>query len=149
MVGVFSATWIGASMWVPRCMMPSNCCTSSPSLAWNSTTRTLRLAREGHCGMPWPQRWLRSKNCRSSVVLGMSVFARLQPIMPRRIQDRHQADHAGVALEPFPREALEGAALAGDGVEVAADVLHRRDPGGEQGAVRRVPLGEVGDRLAA
>ena len=50
---------------------------------------------------------------------------------------------------PFPREALEGAALAGDLVEVGADILDGRDAGGEQRLVRRIPLREILDRLAS
>ena len=50
---------------------------------------------------------------------------------------------------PFPREALERAALAGQLVEIAADVLDGRDAGAEQHLVRGVPLREILDRVAA
>src|SRR5262249_2085631 len=73
---------------------------------------------------------------------------RFQSIVARRIEDRDQADHAGIALVPFPWEALERAALAGDRFKVGADVLDRRNAGAEQYLVRRIPLGKVLDRLA-
>ena len=41
------------------------------------------------------------------------------------IEDRHQADHAGVALAPFPREGMEGAALADERIRKLADELAR------------------------
>ncbi len=71
-----------------------------------------------------------------------------EPIIAGRIEDRDQPDHAGVALVPFPGEALERAALAGDLVEIGADVLDGRNAGGEQRLVRRIPLGKILDRLA-
>src|SRR5262249_22318285 len=75
--------------------------------------------------------------------------SRFQSITPRRVEDRDQADHAGIAFVPFPREALERAALAGDRLKVGADVLDRGNAGAEQDLVRRIPLGKVLDRLAA
>ena len=66
-----------------------------------------------------------------------------------RIEDRHQPDDAGIAVVPFPRKALEGAALAGHLVEIAADILDGRDAGVEQRLVRRVPVREILDRVAA
>ena len=50
---------------------------------------------------------------------------------------------------PFPRKALERAALAAERVEIAADILDRRNAGFEQRAVRRIPFREILDRLAA
>ena len=50
---------------------------------------------------------------------------------------------------PFPRKALERAALAGEFVEIAADVFDGRNAGFEQRAVRRIPVREIPDRLAA
>ena len=72
-----------------------------------------------------------------------------EPIVAGRIEDRDQADHAGVALQPLPGEALQGEALAADLIEVAADILDGGDAGREQRAMRRVPLREVGDGFAS
>src|SRR5262249_18065358 len=63
--------------------------------------------------------------------------------------DGDQPDHAGVALVPLPRKALEGAALARDFIEISADILDGRNTSGEQRLVCRIPLGKVIDRLAA
>ena len=50
---------------------------------------------------------------------------------------------------PFPRKALERAALAAQLIKVAADIFDRRNAGFEQRAVRRIPFREILDRLAA
>src|SRR6202044_1762453 len=50
---------------------------------------------------------------------------------------------------PFPRKALERAALAAERINIAADILDRRNAGFEQRAVRRIPFREILDRLAA
>src|SRR5580698_7765773 len=49
---------------------------------------------------------------------------------------------------PFPRKALERAALAAERVNIAADVLDRRNAGFKQRAMRRVPFRKILDRLA-
>ena len=59
-----------------------------------------------------------------------------------RIGDRHQADDAAVAAIPVPREEREGEALAGDLVDVAADILDAENAVLEQDAVHRLPFGE-------
>src|SRR3990170_1529974 len=151
-------------MWVPRCMMPSKRCTSSPSLAWNSWVMTFKFAFEGHCAMPCPQRWLRLKNCRPSVVVGFmfsppnsvagglsrsGAFSGFHPVFAARVENRHQPDDAGIALVPVPGEALKGAAFSAQGRDIAAHVFDGRNSPGENGLVRRIPLGEVLDRFAA
>ena len=50
---------------------------------------------------------------------------------------------------PFPRKALERAALAAERIKIAADILDRRNAGFEQRAVRRIPFRKILDRLAA
>src|ERR1700722_7837958 len=50
---------------------------------------------------------------------------------------------------PFPRKALERAALAAERINIAADILDRRNGGFEQRAMRRIPFREILDRLAA
>src|ERR1019366_9599610 len=45
-------------------------------------------------------------------------------------------------------EALKGAALAGYGVEVRADILNCGNSGSEQRAMRRIPFWEIGDGFA-
>ena len=121
--------------------------------------RTLRLARDGHCGMPWPQTWLRSKSCRplpprADLAAGLFAgsFARraaLQAQFPAAIEHGDEPDHAGIALAPFPGKTLKAAALAFEFVEIAADIFDGRDAGFEQGPVRRIPFREILDRLAA
>src|SRR5215813_13472765 len=74
--------------------------------------------------------------------------SRFDPIVAGWIEDRDQPDHAGIALVPFPGEALERAALAGDFIKISADILDGRNAGNEQHLVRGIPLGKVVDRLA-
>ena len=59
-----------------------------------------------------------------------------------RVDDREHPDHAAVAARPAPRQGHERAALAGDLVEVAADVLDAGDAAltAESGDSRRQPL---------
>jgi hypothetical protein len=59
MLGVHSVTWMGASMWVQRCMMPSHSTWYTPSLAWNFLTLMLTLGVDGHSGMNCVNVWLR------------------------------------------------------------------------------------------
>src|SRR5690242_21184481 len=49
---------------------------------------------------------------------------------------------------PAPRKGKEGAALAGDGVELAADVLDPRDAVPHHDFVRRLPEREILDDVA-
>jgi len=44
---------------------------------------------------------------------------------------------------------LKSAALAGDSVEVGADILNCWNSGGEQRAMRRIPFWEIGDGFAS
>src|SRR5919112_592517 len=77
------------------------------------------------------------------------ALAGLDAVLAARVHDRDEADDAAVALDPAPREGGEGDAFAGDLVDVAADVLEADDAVAEQGAVARLPVGEVvGDRAA-
>src|SRR5450759_3141727 len=73
-VGWFSATCMGASMCVPRCIVFSISLTRTPSLAWKYTVRTLRMAEDGHSGMPWHQLWLGLKNSSELVLVGLLPF---------------------------------------------------------------------------
>src|SRR5581483_343967 len=50
---------------------------------------------------------------------------------------------------PFPRKALEGAALASKLVEIAADILDGRNAVFEQREVRRIPFRKIANRFAA
>ena len=82
--------------------------------------------------------------------------ARIIPSPPRleskallRVEHRDHAQRAAFAVRPAPREREEGAALAGDLVDVAADVLDARDAVGHHDLVRRLPVREVLDDVAA
>src|SRR6185503_15542623 len=70
-------------------------------------------------------------------------FAAFDAILALRVDHGDQADDAAVAAIPVPREECEGAAPAGDLVEVAADILDAEDAVLEQDAVHRLPLREV------
>src|SRR5437016_2869465 len=59
------------------------------------------------------------------------------------------APRAALAVRPAPRERKEGAALAGDLVDVAADILDAGDAVGHHDLVRRLPMREVLDDVAA
>src|SRR5262245_19445193 len=64
------------------------------------------------------------------------------------IEHRDDAQRAALAVGPAPREGKEGAALAGDLVDVAADVLDPGDAVGHHDLVRRLPVGEIVDDVA-
>src|SRR5262247_1720776 len=65
------------------------------------------------------------------------------------IEHRDDAQRAALAVGPAPREGKEGAALAGDLVDVAADVLDAGNAVGHHDLVRRLPVREVVDDVAA
>src|SRR5262245_44518502 len=65
------------------------------------------------------------------------------------IDDGDHAQRAALAVGPAPREGDEGAALAGDLVDVAADVLDAGNATGNPDLVRRLPVREVVDDVAA
>src|SRR3954451_10179613 len=80
----------------------------------------------------------RKISARSSELLPL-----LDSIAALRIDHRHQPDDAAVATIPVPREEREGAALAGDLVDVATDVLDAEDTVLEQDAMHRLPFREI------
>src|SRR5690349_17878658 len=82
-------------------------------------------------------------------IVAPSAFAVLDAVLAAPVDDGHQAHDATVALLPAPREGGESDALAGDLVDVAADVLDAADAGGEDRRVARLPIREVLDHLAA
>src|SRR3954447_7000786 len=59
------------------------------------------------------------------------------------VDHRDQADDAAVAAVPVPGEEREGASLAGDLVDIAADVLDAEDTVLEQDAMDRLPFRKV------
>src|SRR3954470_19813216 len=82
--------------------------------------------------------------------LPRKVFGRSSELLPfldtigaLGVGDGDETNDAAVAAIPVPREKCEGAALAGDLVDVAADVLDAKDAVLEQDAVDRLPLREV------
>ncbi len=80
---------------------------------------------------------------------GFPRRAGLQAKLAFCIEHGDEADHASIALAPFPGKALEGAAPTGQFVDIAADVLDRRNAGFQQRPVRRIPFREIDDRLAS
>src|ERR1051326_4340999 len=81
-------------------------------------------------------------------ITSLARAAAFQASLAFRIEHGDEADHASVALVPFPWKALERDALAGELVDVASDILDGRNAGREQCPMRRIPVGEIGDRLA-
>src|SRR5262249_60105681 len=67
----------------------------------------------------------------------------LDAVFTLGIDDGCQPYNAAVAPLPVPREEREGAAPAGDLVDVAADVLDAQDAVGEQLSVHRLPFGKI------
>src|SRR6516165_4360850 len=67
----------------------------------------------------------------------------LDAIGTLRVDDGDEPDNAAVAAFPVPREQREGAAPAGDLVDVAADILDAENAVLEQNAVDRLPVREV------
>src|SRR5215510_16364969 len=66
-----------------------------------------------------------------------------------RIEHRDHPQRAAFAIRPTPREREERAALAGDLVDVATDVLDARDAVGHHDLVRGLPVREVLDDVTA
>src|SRR5262245_40487607 len=67
----------------------------------------------------------------------------------RRVERRHHAQRAALAVRPAPRERKARAPLAGELVDLAADVLDAGDAVGHHDLVRRFPVREVVDDVAA
>src|SRR5262249_57132463 len=65
------------------------------------------------------------------------------------IDDGDHAQRAALAVGPAPREGEEGAALAGDPVDVAADVLDAGNAVGHHDLVCRLPVRKVVDDMTA
>src|ERR671920_439679 len=109
--------------------------------------RATRVGRVRPRVLPRPRAPARLRG--RDAALGRSALAaRLDPELAARVEHGHQADDAAVALDPAPREGGEGHALAGDEVDLAADVLEADDPVAEQRAVAGLPVREVVGRLA-
>src|SRR4029453_16079362 len=66
-----------------------------------------------------------------------------------RIKHRDNPQRAAFAVRPAPGEREEGAALAGDLVDVATDILDARDAVGHHDLVRRPPIREILDDVTA
>src|SRR5262249_12407666 len=78
-----------------------------------------------------------------------SSLPRFEPERLLRVEHRHHPQRAALPVRPAPREREERAALAGDLVDVAADVLDARDAVGHHDLVRRLPIREVLGDVAA
>src|SRR5262245_5455948 len=74
---------------------------------------------------------------------------RREPELLLRIDRSDDAQCAALAVRPAPRKREERAALAGDGVDVAADVLDARNAVRHHDLVRGLPVREVVDDMAA
>src|SRR5262249_61267272 len=116
-----------------------------PGTVWGRRRRRRTGAAKNSCDgwaprTAWPRR---------SVSPASELLPALDAILAFRIDDRDEADDAAVAAVPIPREEREGAALAGDLVEVAADILDAEDAVLEQLVVHRLPLREVIGPVAA
>ena len=70
-------------------------------------------------------------------------LAVLDAVLLAAVDHRDEPDDAAVAAIPVDREEGEGAALAGDRVEIAADILDAEDAGLEDLLVDRLPFREV------
>src|SRR5262245_20811812 len=66
-----------------------------------------------------------------------------------RIKHGNDAQRAALAVRPAPGERKERAALASDLVDVAADILDARDAVGHHDLVRRLPIREILNDVAA
>src|SRR5262249_59505793 len=75
--------------------------------------------------------------------LHLEFLPLLDPVGAFGVDDGDQPNDAAVAPLPVPRKQREGAALAGDLVDVAADVLDAQDAVLEQDAVDRLPVRKI------
>src|SRR4051794_35666301 len=80
-----------------------------------------------------PCGWGRHKASRLRNASGASeALTGFDAVLLALVDHRHEANDAAVAAIPVPREEREGAALAGHGVEIAADVLDAENAVGEE-----------------
>src|SRR5574341_959962 len=104
---------------------------------WPRTPGVVGSARR--CAWAGSTAWRR----RGAPPPSLDPLAPLDAVLAGRVDDCHQADDGAVAVLPADWEGGEGAAPAGDLVEVAADVLEADDAVAEELAVAGLPLGEV------
>src|ERR1035437_7840481 len=64
------------------------------------------------------------------------------------VEHCNDAQRAALAVRPAPRKSKEGATLARDLIDIAADVLDARDSVGHHDRVRGLPVREILDTLA-
>src|SRR5215467_13940984 len=81
--------------------------------------------------------------------LASSSPPRLKSKRLLRIKHRDHPQRTALAVRPAPWECKEGAALAGDLVDVAADVFDAGDAVGHHDLVRRLPIREILDDVTA
>src|SRR4051812_30458929 len=100
--------------------------------------------RRRHAMTCSPGDWeLRRTSPRRAFGRSSELLPLLDPIRAFGVGDGNETNDAAVAAIPVPREKREGAALAGDLVYVAADVLDAEDAVLEQDAVDRFPFRKV------
>src|SRR4029078_9623444 len=80
---------------------------------------------------------------RSGADISAISLSRLEAERLRRIEHRHHPQRAALAVRPAPGEREEGAALAGDLVDIPADVFDAGDAVGHHDLVRRLPVRKV------
>src|ERR1700722_1461685 len=79
----------------------------------------------------------------------MSLSPRFETKRLLRIEHGDDTQRAALALRPAPRKREERAAAAGDGVDIAADILDAGDAVGHHDLVRRLPVREILDDVMA
>src|SRR5689334_17996809 len=70
-------------------------------------------------------------------------LARFDAVFLAPVDHGDEADDAAIAAVPVPREECEGAALAGDRIEITADILDAEDAVLEQDLVHGLPFREI------
>src|SRR4051812_44076939 len=100
--------------------------------------------RRRHAMTCSPGDWeLRRTSRRRAFGRSSELLPLLDPVGAFGVGDGDQTNDAAVAAIPVPWEKREGAALPGNLVDVAADVLDAEDAVLEQDAVDRLPLREI------
>src|SRR5580658_2446349 len=79
----------------------------------------------------------------------MSAVSGLDAVLARRIENRNQSHDAAIAAGPAPGETGKGYALAGDGIDLPANILEAADPGGQNRAMAGLPFRKILQHVVA
>src|SRR5580704_867929 len=94
-----------------------------------------------------------TSNSDSGLRSGSEIMVRLPPGFESkrllRIEHGDDAQRAALALRPAPRKREEAAAAAGDGIDIAADILDAGNAVGHHDLVRRLPVRKIFDDVMA